>query len=419
MSPHPEKPAATGAAEPAAERPPPRAPSPPRIFASDASWIEGAARAQLDQTAHALGMRAAVGMPDLHPGKGVPNGAAFLHETRLFPHLIGEDVGCGYALFHLELSARKLAVDKAAARLGALEDAAAARRAEVWEAANAMTTEAPRLEASEIEEATRRLGAVGGGNHFVELQRLDAIDDAGDAALADAGVGAGALFLLVHSGSRGLGAALLRRHLAEHGARGLAGEDDAAAAYLAEHDGAAAWAKANRLALGLGAADRLRAKPRLLFDVAHNAIERRPEGWLHRKGAQPADRPALVVPGSRGEPTHWVRPHARAEALWSIAHGAGRKWARGEAKARLGARARDLTRTRLGGHVLCGDRALLFEEAPEAYKPIAQVLADLSAFDLIEPVAALTPLVTYKSPPAAERGASGERNEPRRRRRSQ
>lgn len=63
------------------------------LIASDDTWIEGDAIRQL-QTAKALdGMRHVVGMPDLHPGRGYPVGAAFFSVGRLYPALIGNDIG--------------------------------------------------------------------------------------------------------------------------------------------------------------------------------------------------------------------------------------------------------------------------------------------------------------------------------------
>jgi RNA-splicing ligase RtcB len=58
----------------------------------------------------------------------------------------------------------------------------------------------------------------------------------------------------------------------------------------------------------------------------------------------------------------------------------------------------ELRRTPVGSVVVCGDRQLLFEEAPTAYKRIEQVIADLVDHDLATPVATTMPLVTYKTP---------------------
>jgi release factor H-coupled RctB family protein len=60
-----------------------------RVIASDENWIEGAALQQLEKTASLAGMRMAVGLPDLHPGKGSPIGAAFLTDSWIYPALVG------------------------------------------------------------------------------------------------------------------------------------------------------------------------------------------------------------------------------------------------------------------------------------------------------------------------------------------
>ena len=82
-----------------------------------------------------------------------------------------------------------------------------------------------------------------------------------------------------------------------------------------------------------------------------------------------------------------------------MAHGAGRRWQRGYAKSRLSHKYRveDLVRTDLGGRVICEDRELLYDEAPQAYKDIAQVIADLeSGRASSRTIAVYRPVLTYK-----------------------
>ena len=57
----------------------------------------------------------------------------------------------------------------------------------------------------------------------------------------------------------------------------------------------------------------------------------------------------------------------------------------------------ELRRTAVGSVVVCGDRQLLFEEAPTAYKKIEQVVGDLIVHDLATPVVTTVPVVTYKT----------------------
>jgi release factor H-coupled RctB family protein len=145
--------------------------------------------------------------------------------------------------------------------------------------------------------------------------------------------------------------------------------------------------------------DRLRTGGVRLVDICHNSVERLDESWLHRKGAATSIEGAVVIPGSRGAFTYVVAPKQPSErSAFSLAHGAGRKWSRSDSRARLEKRfsAKDLTRTELGSHVICEDKELLYEEAPQAYKNITIVVDDLVTHGLAEVVAILRPLVTYK-----------------------
>jgi release factor H-coupled RctB family protein len=238
------------------------------------------------------------------------------------------------------------------------------------------------------------LGTIGGGNHFAELLRVEALH--GEVEIDPAG-----LYLMVHSGSRGLGHAILERHLARHNVAGLPAGDEACARYLVSHADAMAWAVLNRELIAERFLDRLGTSGERMLDICHNSVTPHQGGWLHRKGAAPADKGLVVIPGSRGDMTYLVRPRLeRADAaLHSLAHGAGRKWSRSEAKDKLVRRfsIADLERTKLGSRVICEDRDLIYEEAPQAYKDIHQVVRDLELAGLIDLVATLRPLLTYKT----------------------
>ena len=85
--------------------------------------------------------------------------------------------------------------------------------------------------------------------------------------------------------------------------------------------------------------------------------------------------------------------------LHSLAHGAGRKWNRQSTYDRVRAKHDDmqsLLKTKLGTQVICPEKSLLYEEAPEAYKEIGSVIADLREFGLASVAAELRPLVNIK-----------------------
>jgi release factor H-coupled RctB family protein len=362
-----------------------------RLFASARSWIEGEALRQLYAAAKLEGMRLAVGFPDLHSGKGSPVGAAFVTEGFIYPHLIGGDIGCGMALFKTDLVQRDLKLNRWAELRFDLEHP--------WEGDAREVLAASELESTEFDEA---LGTIGGGNHFAELQAVQEVVNARE--FRQLGLGKQQLVVLVHSGSRGLGESILRAYVEEHQANGSDAESFAAAACLRNHDLAVRWAMANRALIARRFIEALGAEAQCLWDGCHNSITRREfEGeavWVHRKGAVATEGEPVVIPGSRGSLSYLVKPIGDSEShAWSLAHGAGRKWARSETRLRMRERfgLHQLTQTPLGGRVICERRELLYEEAPAAYKNIEDVVQDLVGARLVSVIATFRPLLTYKT----------------------
>ena len=349
---------------------------PARFYTSD-DWIEGRAERQLDDVSAWPGMRAVAGFPDLHPGRHGPVGAAFAAD-RLYPQLVGPDIGCGMTLFRLSLPRRKLKLDKAARRMAVLdappdpEDAHAA------------------LEAAGLGfMPSAGLGTIGGGNHFCELQEVVA---------AEKGPAPGALTLLVHSGSRSLGHGVFSA-LEGRWAEGYAADSEEGAAYLTLHDRAVAWAAANRRLIAARAAEALRCALEEVADAPHNLVTRENGLWLHRKGAARPEGGLAPLAGSRDDHSYLMRAAPPAGALGSMSHGAGRRHDRSSMHGRVRAKKSDLVamaRNRFGGHVVCADRALMVEEAGQAYKPAAAVARSLEAFGVARRVATLAPLLTFK-----------------------
>ncbi|MBQ1017414.1 RNA ligase RtcB family protein [Micromonospora sp. D93] len=364
---------------------PPPAPATVTVFASPASWIESEALAQCQQVAALDGMLHVAAMPDLHPGKGAPIGAA-MASTVLYPFLVGSDIGCGIAVFPIKL--KRAVPERLATRFPDLDQALDPVRDVGDPAWAAVDCDVP---AGHLDG----LGTVGRGNHFVELARVDTILDACHAGRL--GLDVGDLVLIVHSGSRGLGERILRAHTEVHGA----GAAPDPAAYLSMHDDAVRWGSLNRRVLAARVAYALGAEPTApIVDQCHNLVEVRDGVYLHRKGAAPGDGRDVLIAGTRGTASYLVAAHAGPDANHSVAHGAGRKMSRADALRRGRAKhtVEELRRTPVGSLVVCGDRQLLFEEAPTAYKRIEQVIADLVEHHLATPVVSTTPLVTYKTP---------------------
>ena len=336
-------------------------------------------------------------MPDVHLCHAVCVGTVFATRRLLYPGAIGGDLGCGMAA---------LAFDTAAAVLAS----AAAGRAVLRRLARVIPgqrqprplptrwREIPRMSDPRLDRALLaardQLGTLGGGNHFVELQR-----DVAD----------GRLWLMVHSGSRGLGQAVSRWHLSRcaercRGLHMLDAESDAGRAFLHDLRVARAWARLNRWWMVQAVAWTLRETLGVLpvagsfAQCDHNHIRRETHGgaalWVHRKGAAPAGAGvAGLIPGSMGTASFHVVGRGCAGALCSSAHGAGRAMSRSEARRAVSTAA--LRRAVAGVHVNPNQFARLRDEAPRAYKDVGAMMR--AQRELVTPVRELRPVLSYKA----------------------
>jgi release factor H-coupled RctB family protein len=356
------------------------------IFASSTSWLEDAAIRQLEHLANRNGIIAVAGMPDLHPGHHGPVGAAALAKGYVHADVIGTDIGCGMQFWNVDVPERRLNLDKLEQRFAALEG--------VWSGDAIAELETAGLN---LPDYATTLGTIGGGNHFCEVQGIEEIVD--PVLASAAGIQRGGTAMLVHSGSRSLGAATLMHHYST-GTAGLPLEAGGLE-YIADHDIAMRYAKLNREIIARRALSVLRCDGVQVVDNSHNLVELVGDMVLHRKGCAPANRGLVPIAGSRGTFTYLVQPlEGPPEALSSIAHGAGRKHDRGSMERRVRyapGTVQKLARTSLGGRVICTDRRLLMEEAPEAYKDIGKVIEDLEAMGLVKVVAVLRPVITFKT----------------------
>ena len=356
-------------------------------FYGSETWIEGRAEDQLQHVAGWHGMQAIAAFPDLHPGRHGPVGAAFLAD-RIYPQLVGPDIGCGMALYRLDLHRRKLKIDKAARRLRILEDGANEDRAE------------DALRDAELEDllSPGGLGTIGGGNHFCEVQAVEEIFS--PEVASSAGLSEGQVCLLVHTGSRNLGAGIFTG-LEARWVSGYAAGSAEAKDYLRLHDRALSWARLNRRLVAEAAAGALRADLELVCDAVHNHVEAHEGGWLHRKGAAKPENGLAPLAGSRESLSYLLSADAVPDAaLGSLSHGAGRRYDRSSMHGRIRKTRSGLAameKTKLGGQVVCEDPDLLIEEAGQACKDAGQVAEDLEAFGVARRVASLTPLITFKT----------------------
>lgn len=339
-------------------------------------------------------------MPDLHVAHGVAVGTVFATGDTVVPAALGGDLGCGVSAVRFDFPAARLS---AASLQGLLHTLT--RAIPVGDRTHrGQGTPLPDdllgtpLSTGALEHARERLGplhlgTLGGGNHFLELDR----DGGGD------------LWLLVHSGSRGLGSAIAAHHLraAEAGASGdipgLRVDGQAGQDCLQDLAWALTFARANREALAQRAVEALvelvgqAPDDASRLDVHHNFV--RFEQHLgkrllvHRKGAiaAPLGERALI-PGSMGTASYLVEGRGEPRSLSSASHGAGRVLTRREAREQI----RPDRLAHSMRRVVVDQRrwASLVEEAPAAYRDITEVLEDEA--DLVRPVLRLEPIAVLK-----------------------
>jgi len=336
-------------------------------------------------------------MADAHVAEGVAVGTVFATSATVVPRALGGDLGCGVTC--ARLSVAHLPDRRALQRVVDALVRAVPAGDRVHRAVDVPLT----LYDHELSTATlmrtrdalakKHLGTLGGGNHFLELDR-------------DAD---GALWMLVHSGSRGLGAAIAAHHVRAAEAAdsdplaGMNVASPAGAAYLADSTWALAFAHANRAALLARAvsvlSDELGVDTAVdeSFDIHHNYVAR--EEWegesllVHRKGAVAVPAGArAIIPGSMATASYVVTGRGCALAFGSCSHGAGRVMTRREARTRIRTEALTQSMRRIAwpSHLA----RQLVEESPAAYRDITEVLDDQR--DLVTRDRRLEPLAVLK-----------------------
>jgi tRNA-splicing ligase RtcB len=345
-------------------------------------------------------------LPDVHLAKEVCVGVALATRSLLFPQAVGGDIGCGMAALRFNSDGGLLAERQRAARLmaelAAMIPITRHRKGDEQRAADGAARNStvpdgqilshPALERRWTREGRQQLGTLGRGNHFVEFQEDEA----------------GALWLMVHSGSRAMGQAIQAHHMtntaqASTGLGFLRAEAPEGEAYLNDVNWALAYAAANRLAMVNAVAEIMEAAFGVAAERAsfiachHNFVQREEIGgrelWIHRKGVISAlqGEPGLV-PGSMGAPSFHVEGRGCETSLCSSSHGAGRAMSRGEARRRISVKALE----RQMGEVWFDHRraARLVDEAPGAYKNVSAVMR--AQRDLTRIRRKLRPLLSFK-----------------------
>lgn len=350
-----------------------------KIIASNKCWIEDIAKRQLEDISNLNGVLRIVGLPDLHAGK-IPVGLAVETSDFIYPHIIGNDIGCGMTLFKIGISKKKFKKERWIKSLDKIKDLSDIEITNIYE------EECPIL----------NLGTIGSGNHFVEFQCVNEVYNKEE--FEQLRLSTNDIMMLVHCGSRNYGETILNKF---YNKNGIEVESDKARAYMESHDKALIWAERNREVISKKIMQSIATSGNIekILSVNHNFIEKREDKFIHRKGAVSSEGGAVIIPGSRGNLSYIVMPTENTEvSLYSLSHGAGRKWSRSICKSRLKNKYTkdNIKQTKFKSHIICNDINLLFQEAPEAYKNIEQIIESLIEYKLIQVVATMKPLITYK-----------------------
>lgn len=353
-------------------------------------------------------------MPDVHQGIGATVGSVIATREAIIPAAVGVDIGCGMVAARLSLNAAALEervlrriYDQITRDVPVGFEQHAEGRA-LRDASHPFAAPLRRIldkhpgvgkKVGRNSDWVRQLGTLGGGNHFIELC-LDEADR---------------LWIMLHSGSRGIGNAigtyfidLARRDMERLDAR----LPDRDLAYLSEgtrhfddYVEAVHWAqeyaRQNRQCmLDLILAGLARHLPPFavtaeVVNCHHNYVAREKHygslAWITRKGAIHAGAGEFgIIPGSMGARSYIVRGKGNPESFQSCAHGAGRRMSRTAAQKRF--TATDLARQTEG--VVCRKDKGVVDEIPGAYKDIDQVMANQS--DLVDIVHTLKQIVCVK-----------------------
>ncbi len=341
-------------------------------------------------------------MPDTHKGYGVPIGGVFAALNAVVPNAVGVDIGCGMSSVKTSLTG----IER-----GALKRIVNRIRKEIpvgfqhhkspvyWEGFERSPEIA--IVTKLLDSARYQLGTLGGGNHFIEIQKG-----------SDSHI-----WIMVHSGSRNFGYRIAKHFykkalsmcdkervsLPDKNLAFFSLDSKAAEEYLSAMEFALDFAKASRFYMMERVKNILTEETGGVefsegIDIHHNyaALETHygESVVVHRKGATSArEGEKGIIPGSQGANSYIVTGKGNPESFMSCSHGAGRQMGRRQAQKVLNLeKEKDFLDSRGIIHSIKGKKDL--DEASGAYKNITEVMENQS--DLVDINTELSPLAVVK-----------------------
>lgn len=333
-------------------------------------------------------------MPDAHQGYSLPIGAVVATDGVVLPSWVGYDIGCGMCALPTKFSSDAVK-EQAQAIFGGIYGAIPVgfshnQRDTEWPEGADLPRSGRMMEIFD-KNGLRQLGSLGGGNHFAEIGADES----------------GVVWIVIHSGSRGIGHATASHYMklasddgkAREGHFGFDVDTVYGRDYVTDLAFCLAFALENRVEM-------MRRICRVMYSLIpcsadpqwgelinrnHNHAEPKDGLWIHRKGATHAEAGMMgVIPGNMRDGSFIVRGLGNPEALWSSSHGAGRVLGRKEASRTL--KVEDFEGAMVG--IVASVSAETIDESPFAYKSIFDVMRQQS--ELVETVAHVRPILNIK-----------------------
>jgi tRNA-splicing ligase RtcB len=331
-------------------------------------------------------------MPDAHTGYSLPIGAVVAVDGMVFPSFVGYDIGCGVCALPTSYSVE--AVRKHASNI--LEEIYQAvpvgfshnLKETNWDAGKTIPC-TQTLAGIFNKNGLFQLGSLGGGNHFAEI----GVDEEGK------------VWIVIHSGSRGIGHAVANHYMRLASGDGKAREGNFSLStlssegkdYIQDLNFCLEFALENRHEIMRRIVSVLdsfvfgRADWSSLINRNHNHAEYKDGLWIHRKGATHAEEGMMgVVPGNMLDGSFIVKGKGNPDSLWSSSHGAGRVLGRKEAKRVLNMDTFIDSMAGVTAHITED----ILDESPLAYKSIFKVMEQQT--ELVDVVAHVRPIINVK-----------------------
>lgn len=353
-------------------------------------------------------------MPDCHQGYGMPIGGVMALKNAISPAMVGVDIGCGMCAIKTNLTVDDFLENELVEIRDEIAEAIPCGEGRFrpepvpwngWLGLAPLYKDAVWSSDRIIDTAKKSLGTLGGGNHFIEIQK-DALTDE--------------VWIMLHSGSRGFGYNIAQHHMtvadgrdpvgAKLGVSALSMSTEQGQRYCIDMSMALRFAEQNREVMMndvkrvfLNHFKSVEFSNRVNIHHNYAALEKHFDELVvvHRKGATSAGLGQMgIIPGSMGTMSCIVRGLGNEESFMSCSHGAGRVRGRMDASRSL-----DLGEVQMSmsGVVFAGFKEIKkgklkgkpdLGEAPQAYKDIAEVMSNQR--DLVDVVHWLEPLAVVK-----------------------